>query len=242
MRDGLPSSLRDAIDGLYRAFARYPQPATSDRSPYANITDEVVAQLHAAPLRDLTPAQVERYSRHAMTTWGDEFEFRHYLPRVFELMALDPWWTEVSLLIGKLHDGRWLEWPEPERQSVLAFLDALWRWSLESNPHVVRTGNILRGIGLAGLDLTAYIADWRRTRSATAVQQLAELILLEERELLEGGSVASFWHPKDRPAVNALVMSPETRQLLEDAYLAAPDAPGARDLARAADVLHRIGY
>jgi len=55
MRDRLPISMHDAIDDLYRAFARYPQPATSDRSPYANITDEVVAQLYCRRRRAWVP-------------------------------------------------------------------------------------------------------------------------------------------------------------------------------------------
>ena len=237
----LPAPLRAAANALYQAFAPYPRPSKSHWSPYAGITEAAAARLQARPLRELAPADLDLYSRHALTVWGDDREYRHYLPRMLELLAVDPGWTDASLLVERLQAAPWSEWPEDERGAVVRFLDALWAWYLEQEPESANASDLLRGIGLAGLDLGPYVERWRAQWSHNAIWQRAVLILLEEPDLLATRSVGRRWHPKDRPIVNAFVLSADTRQALEDAYLAQPDRSGARDLARAADVLTTLG-
>ncbi|WP_236606164.1 hypothetical protein [Sandaracinus amylolyticus] len=53
--------LRDAIEQLYRVFARYPRPPAVRGCPCC-VTDADRARLHRAPLRDLTADDLKRYA------------------------------------------------------------------------------------------------------------------------------------------------------------------------------------
>lgn len=46
-------------------------------------------ELAVVPLHELTVRQVDRYAFKAMTTWGTERHFKHFLPRLFELAFED---------------------------------------------------------------------------------------------------------------------------------------------------------
>jgi hypothetical protein len=59
-----------------------------------------------------------------MTTWGDVNHFKHFLPRVFELV-----WelgVDLSTIFGKLEYASWRTWPVAEQAAVRQFLRAFW--------------------------------------------------------------------------------------------------------------------
>jgi len=222
--------LSASVENLYKAFSRYSRPTRADVSPYAGIRDEDIQRLTSRPLRQLEPNDVRAYTWHALTTWGDDREFRHYLPRLFELLTVASHWTDAALLVGKLH-GEWERWPDEERSAVLHFLDALWDWALENSADTISAGDVLQGLGLADLDLDPFLERWHRAPSHASAAQLAYLVCLERSELLASGSVSSYWHPKDRVQMSRFLLAPETRTKLEAAYLAEPNDESARDLA-----------
>jgi hypothetical protein len=63
------NTLEPAIERLYSTFSRYSADLT-DRSPYASISYADVAKLQPRPLRELTVADLDRYIRSALITWG----------------------------------------------------------------------------------------------------------------------------------------------------------------------------
>jgi hypothetical protein len=183
----------------------------------------------------LQPDDVRSYARHALSTWGDDREFRHYLPRLCELLTIAPHWTDAALLIGKLHPD-WQNWPEDERSAVVQFLNSLWDWAIRSSPDTIAARDVLRGSGLAGLDLSPFLDCWHRADTHASAVQLASFVLIEEPEL-QRGRVGNFWQPKDREQVLRFLLAPETRAKLEAASRAEPDHPNAQDLSDALDVL-----
>jgi len=70
-----------------------------------------------------------------MTTWGDEADFKHFLPAL--LVALTPasdyypgtihgGACDLQCFAGKLAYAQWQSWPAKEQQAVLACLRAWW--------------------------------------------------------------------------------------------------------------------
>jgi len=236
----LPKQLTSSIEGLYQAFKQYSRPLRSGVSPYAGIRQSDIERLASRPLRALEPRDVQAYARHALTTWGDDREFRHYLPRLFELLTVDSHWADIELLIGKLHP-EWTSWPGEERSAVLRFFDALWDWALESYPATISAREVLRGLAAVGVELTPFLDRWRRAQPHASAAQLASFILLEEPDLQAGSLVQSFADPRDREQVTRFLLAPQTRAALEAASLAEPYHPDARDLSDALDVLEAAG-
>lgn len=64
-----PMLLQDAVDGLYRAFARYPRRDAIEICPHC-VGREDQDTLARLPLRSLSCAQLSRFGFRAMTTWG----------------------------------------------------------------------------------------------------------------------------------------------------------------------------
>ncbi len=236
----LPKPLTSSIEGLYEAFKQYTRPLHSGVSPYAGIREADIERLASRPLRALEPQDVQAYARHALTTWGDDREFRHYLPRLFELLTVGSHWADVELLIGKLHP-EWAKWPSDERSAVLRFFDALWDWALENYAATIAARDILRGLAAVGLELNPFLDRWRHAKSHASAAQIASFVLFEETELQAGGLVQSFDEPKDREQVARFLLAPETRATLEAASRAEPDHPNARDLSDALEVLEAAG-
>ena len=107
-------SLVEAVEKLYTVFSRYPLRKHVEGCPCCvNETDKDL--LESKPLRQLTLSDLGRYAFKAMTTWGDENDFRHFLPRIFELLVSDGelGWDE-EVMLGKLAIAEWKRWPEDE--------------------------------------------------------------------------------------------------------------------------------
>ena len=119
------AALQAAVENLYAAFAHYPLPSQIDVSNSATIFDQ--ERLRARPLRELRACDLEKYAFEALTSWGNELDFKHFLPRLLELQAFDTaWLLEAEILLEKLHLANWRKWSQAEQATVEAYLTA-WR-------------------------------------------------------------------------------------------------------------------
>lgn len=234
-----PAEIVDsAIERLYSSFAQYEPMNIASRSPYAAISDAKVAKLQSRPLRELSVSDLDRYIRSAMVTWGDVPEFKHFLPRILELVVREPFAID-PLVFEKLDAAEWRTWPKTEQDAVDAYIAALWRWVLTLSPDAANAGDLLRGLGLAGYDIERWIDVWRNDRSRTATDQLAQFVL-NVGTSLASGTMPRHWHPKDHAAAVAFLLDPETKARIEGAFMERPDGESGRRLADASDTLARV--
>ncbi|GGF19176.1 hypothetical protein [Hymenobacter cavernae] len=126
-------NLKAAVSNLYKAFAKYPANPNMDGSPmYADNLDQWNRDLTCKPLHELSGDDLRIFYFKAMTTWGDVADFKHFLPRIFELLTqydldIDEWPA-----LSKLNYGKWRIWPEPEQAAVEEYLLAFWQYLLRS--------------------------------------------------------------------------------------------------------------
>lgn len=238
MNDDAQTKLDLAISELYEVFSAYAAPAVPSASAIG-ITEADLAALYGPALRDLRPHDVAKYARRALNTWGDTSEFRHFLPRLFELAAREPGsWCDVDLLIGKLQAAQWFEWPEVERSAVNGYLGALWAVTLMRFPAAPRAGEVLGGVALAGADLAPYLHRFREATSIAAARHVVDLIRDNQETLWRRGAVdPDFWGPDAVDVVTRWLRAPETAAALERAFFASEDSPYAADFSDALDIL-----
>jgi hypothetical protein len=79
--------LRTAVENVYTVFARHRPNDSIEYCSHCVGADDARA-LHDVPLRDLTADHLRRFAWMAMSTWGEEGDFLHFLPRILELFAL----------------------------------------------------------------------------------------------------------------------------------------------------------
>jgi hypothetical protein len=80
----------------------------------------------------LTYDELERYSRKAMSTWGNVRHFKHFLPRLLEL-SIDHRddFCDLAVVFGKLKYAHFDSWPQRERDAVNRLLDEYWEHQLD---------------------------------------------------------------------------------------------------------------
>jgi len=83
-------------------------------------------QLTTKPLLQLSAGDLEHYLFKAMTTWGEVNDFKHFLPRIFDLLASDTQTLEVFVVFDKLEYGQWKQWSIKEQESIKLFLISWW--------------------------------------------------------------------------------------------------------------------
>ena len=172
-----------------------------------------------------------------MTTWGDIVEYKHYLPRLYELLVQHPAWTDADLLIGRLDTAEWGQWPDAERDAVIAFLQELWAWSLTIDPDDASCGGILQGFGLAGISAERALMTWRTNRSWSATRQIAVLLIYERDALMASGSLGRQWMNPVREELLAFLREDDTAERLSVACYDSGDRSGADEICDALDIL-----
>lgn len=137
-----------------------------------------------------------------MATWGDEDDFRHFLPRVLELAASDHYLlVDIELILGKLSYAGWWEWPAAERHAIESFLSLRWNAGLGEDPPYTWPGSPalfeadswLCGIAQARLDTAPFVEAWRRRGAVNTLGHVAAFLDSNPRLLADGTLGNAFW-------------------------------------------------
>lgn len=117
--------LEIAIQNLYDTFSIYPCNLKMEGCPCC-VSDSDKEKIHSKQLRELDEDDLSRYAFKAMTTWGNTNDFKHYLPRIFEILATNDVIIDTFLVLRKLEHGKWQEWSDGEKRAIINFIWAWW--------------------------------------------------------------------------------------------------------------------
>lgn len=222
-------ALQAATEGLYTTFASYPlRDVITGCIHCLQQTD--VDHLHAVPLRLLTKEDLEGFlGNNAAGTVGDALDFKHFLPRLLELVAWEE--AEYSLVFlpetvstGVSRHG-YATWPQAEQQALRTFCLAWWQAVLATAPRQFfrrdeRVETILCAVSQFTEDVTPYLAAWRRTRSGTALTQLWVFIRYHLMDTNAERWMNPWWGGRERQwqQVEAWVRDPATAIWLQEVW------------------------
>jgi hypothetical protein len=228
--DGDPSrALAVATEKLYSVFSRYPLKPHIDGCPCC-VHEEDQALIRSLPLRQLTAEDLGRYAYKALFTWGDVDDFRHFLPRLLELVAGYPpfGWIDAEPLLGRLAYADWREWPQREQTAIESFLWLRWNVGLTLDTSEFEADGWLCGVALAGVETSRYIDAWRTSTAPTTLGHIAEFLRWNSDLLARGKLGSPFYdhHPAEANAVsgatrewlNACMADPEFQEQLAAWY------------------------
>lgn len=217
-------ALSDAVERLYEVFAPYKAPRTLDVAPGRD-AEAILRALLSAPLRALGEDQVLPYAGWAMTTVGGTTDYKHFLPRIFEL-AVDNasrFGAEPAEIAGKLGVGRWDGWPEEERSALRAAFLAAWEWVLGQKPPDFDCERWVIGLTMLG-DVDRALDAWRQSPSPYAAWHLARVISSEKKFLEDGrGLRGGYWGSvaeEGRLTIAAFLRNEDSQRMLESAVTA----------------------
>jgi hypothetical protein len=148
----------------------------------------------------LEPARLHFYAFCAMTTMGDVDDFRHFLPRILELLNDDEFLLEIDqeVVLSKLSYGKWDMWPVKEQRAVREYLLAHWAIQLHKPPSADRyqkaeVGRWLCALARAETDLFPYLELWRRDKTEAARDNLARFRGDYQGDLFSARSPDGYW-------------------------------------------------
>lgn len=131
----LKMSLESAIEQLYDVFSTYPLASgLRDRSCECCVTDEEISELTRSPLKDITIEGIGHFMRSAVTTYGDENDLKHFIPRIIELFQDKEYnLADDFLTFEKLNYCNWQNWELKEIDAIQTYLKELWKDCLLKN-------------------------------------------------------------------------------------------------------------
>lgn len=171
--DSIP--FKAAVAQLYSTFQRYPLRAKIDSCPCCRTPSET-RHLHTKSLKTLDAEDLFLFTFRAMTTVGDANDFRHFLPRILELLPND-FPVEPEVVLGKLDYAEWLNWPSDEVHAIRSYLNSLWAWARSQSqdplhPEYPEIGQWLCAIARAEPDIAGYLDAWKSDASPEARARL----------------------------------------------------------------------
>ena len=178
MKNAFESNLNSKIEALYSIFQRYRlYSAFHDRCSPLGERQALAKRLASTPLRETSATDVAVYSFKALTTMGDGKDYKHFLPRMFELVSISrEWYCHMTLLPKKLNELRWLQWPREEIEAIKEFIDAQWDYILHSYPwHSSATAFLLEISAEFGA-LQKHLTKWENCKNEASLLHFIEAL------------------------------------------------------------------
>lgn len=121
------NNLQKAVENLYSTFNKY----STEGIQYCDcgcINEEDVKKLSSKTLSELEEDHLISYHGSAMYTWGDVEHYKHFLPRICELISINRNFSFVTLYVlqVKLEHAEWRKWSENEQQAIKDYVIADW--------------------------------------------------------------------------------------------------------------------
>lgn len=117
----MTTALEKAIAGLYEAFASEPKPPTIEGCACC-IDEKDVKLLLSKPLRSLTPDDLSNYAQRVLLTVGSEADFKYFLPRILEILAIeDGWWPDPEVIGTAITNSHWTKFSAIQQNAIRQF-------------------------------------------------------------------------------------------------------------------------
>jgi hypothetical protein len=214
--------LKNNISSLYKIFEKYPSNIKMNGSPlYGEKLIEWNKELLSKPLNELTETDLSRFTGKVITTWGDIDDFKHFLPRIFELTAELKTPYEVWITFDKLTLAEWTSWDIAEQQVVQEFMLALWEnllndGSVKAECEFQNYFSALANFYPKFIDL---ITIWSNLNSKSSIKHLSNLLINEQHSLFDRNKISGFYSKMENAEeLKSWLLSDTILNLLQNKY------------------------
>lgn len=120
--------LENSIITLYDTFKKYQLNNQIVKCPCGCINDEEEKLIYSKSLNYLEIEDLSFYISKAITTWGNENDFKHFLPRILELYSSARYnnYFDLDIIWNKLEYGRWKDWDKKEIDAIKEYIINDW--------------------------------------------------------------------------------------------------------------------
>ena len=126
-------ALNQTIENLYSVFSHYTiESNLRDRCCDCCVTNYEIKSLLSKQLKNLNKDDIGHFMRSAITTYGDVNDYKHFLPRILELLVNNESLVDDFLTFEKLNYSQWLKWDLKEIKAIKKYFELLLQKSIEN--------------------------------------------------------------------------------------------------------------
>jgi hypothetical protein len=191
--------LKNNIKDLYETFEKYHSNLNINGSPNYDDLDDWNKELFAKPLTELNQDDLSRFTGKAITTWGSVNDYKHFLPRIFELTAELKTPYEIWIAFDKLTLAEWNNWTENEHKVIQEFMIALWESILNDNSEKAEWEfkDYFSAIAHFYPNFTELLNVWSESESKASIKHLSEFLIDEQTALFDRKKINGFHDQKE---------------------------------------------
>lgn len=194
--------LENSIEGLYEAFQKYQSGPKIIGSPLYEDKDlnKWNRRLFKKHLRELDEDDLAQFVGSAIFTWGTANDYKHFLPRIFELTAefRTPSY-EVWVAFDKLKHEEFGDWPQEEQEAIDEYLIALWEYILNDNSEIAEREfkDYFSSIARIHSNFSELLNTWAESESKAGMKHLVNFIVDEQNTLFKRRRISGFYDKKE---------------------------------------------
>jgi len=191
--------LKNNIEKLYETFEKYHSNSAMHGSPNYDDLDKWNKELSSKSLRELNEDDLSRFTGKAMTTWGSANDYKHFLPRIFELTAELRTPYEIWIAFDKLTFAEFQNWEEEEQKVIYEFMIALWESIVNDNSRKAEFEfkDYFSAIAHFYPNFSDLLDLWTKSESKAGIKHLAEFIVDEQTKLFDRKKISGFHDQKE---------------------------------------------
>jgi hypothetical protein len=190
----MTDKLKISIEKLYDIFAKYQGLSKLEGSPLYDDLETWNKQLRSKKLRELTDEDLSLFAGKVILTWGDENDYRFYLPRILELTAELKTPYDIWTLYSRLEDANWKTWKADEQAAINEFTIELWNNLLNDNSEKAEWEfkDYFHSIAYFYHDFSEILKVWETNYSFASIKHLTNYIFEERQHLFDNNYIDSI--------------------------------------------------
>ncbi|WP_273210402.1 hypothetical protein [Runella zeae] len=186
--------LKISIKKLYDLFAKYQGLSKLQGSPLYDDLETWNKHLRSKKLRELTDEDLSLFAGKVILTWGDENDYRFFLPRILELTAELKTPYDIWTLYSRLEDANWKTWNADEQTVINDFTIELWNNLLTDNSKKAEWEfkDYFHSISYFYPDFSEILKVWETNDSFASIKHLTNYIFEERQHLFDNNYIDSI--------------------------------------------------
>lgn len=174
------------IENLYSVFEKYTTKGI-DHCDCGCTDEQDVKKLYSKQLRELIEDDLVSYHASALYTWGEIEHYKHFLPRICELITKNRQYSFVDLgeIYSKLEHSEWQNWSETEINAIKEYVIFDWI-ELVNNSKSEISIRVLENYSKY-IDVAVLIENWNLINSQNGLRNFVYFFYLNGTEIMNHG-------------------------------------------------------
>ncbi|TPN87012.1 hypothetical protein [Aquimarina algicola] len=169
-----------SVQNLYNIFEKYHIDVARLRanSCFCCVTNKEIKQIANKPLQQLSEEELEHFFRSAVSTFGTIDDYKHFLPRILDLMRYpNSDFLHDFVCYEKLNYSEWETWPIEEQNAIEDYFIALWYTTINDKNTTDYLIEDVLNIMLKYGYLEIALSEWSNTQTLKSTLFIVEGVL-----------------------------------------------------------------